>query len=41
MPYSINWNNNSSSSIINNLAPGEYSYEVIDANSCPKGFQIL
>lgn len=34
MPYSYSWSNNETTASISNLAPGNYSVEVIDNNGC-------
>jgi len=34
IPYTYNWSNGASTPSINNLAPGNYSVEVVDANGC-------
>jgi len=33
-PYSYNWSNGATTTVVNNLAPGNYSVDVIDANGC-------
>jgi len=33
-PYSYNWSNGANTAAINNLAPGSYTVDVIDANGC-------
>jgi len=33
-PYTYDWSNGASTPSINNLAPGNYSVEVVDANGC-------
>ncbi len=33
-PYSYNWSNNASTASISNLAPGNYTLNIVDGNSC-------
>ncbi len=39
-PYTINWSNGENTQIIADLAPGNYTVEVIDANGCQKSTSL-